>query len=133
MEEAGCTISDIEPIADYLSSPGATSETVALYCGRTESKNLGGLYGLAEEGEDIRVHTFSFSAIVKMLERAEITNAMTLIALQWLDCIATEWHRNGWQRSEGRQYMKLSAITIYPIKSTKGDLTQERISSAKRS
>tara|TARA_B100001964_G_scaffold56090_1_gene63364 strand:- start:358 stop:1110 length:753 start_codon:yes stop_codon:yes gene_type:complete len=95
MEEAGCTISDIEPIADYLSSPGATSETVALYCGRTESKNLGGLYGLAEEGEDIRVHTFSFSAMVKMLERDEITNAMTLIALQWLvlhrDRVASKW------------------------------------------
>lgn len=99
MEEAGCTIEEIEPIAHYLSSPGATSETVALFCGRTDSKNLGGIHGLAEEGEDIRVHTFPFPRIVEMVSSGQITNGMTLIALQWLllhhDKVASKWKRGG--------------------------------------
>ena len=54
LEEAGCVITDLVPIATFLTSPGATTETVHLFCGRVASDGVGGLHGLGTEGEDIR-------------------------------------------------------------------------------
>ena len=56
-EETGLLIHDLTPVHTYLTSPGCTSETVQLYCGIVDSRDAGGLFGLAEEGEYIRVFT----------------------------------------------------------------------------
>ena len=42
LEEAGCVIADLLPIATFLTSPGATTETVRLFCGRVDSEGVGG-------------------------------------------------------------------------------------------
>ena len=85
MEEAGCAIHDLLPIvAPFLSSPGACTETVSLYCARVDSTGLGGIHGLDEEGEDIRVTTFSIDEAIALLDQGRIVNAKTIIALQWL-------------------------------------------------
>ena len=55
IEEANCYIQDIVHICDYFVSPGGTSERISLFCGKVDAIGVGGLYGLAEEAEDIRV------------------------------------------------------------------------------
>jgi len=94
-EEAGCAITALIPIARYLSSPGAISEVVNLYCGRTDSRGLGGVHGLEEEGEDIKVHVMPVEEALSMLDAGRIVNGKTIIALQWLalhyDRVKAEW------------------------------------------
>ncbi|MEM7225523.1 MAG: NUDIX domain-containing protein [Pseudomonadota bacterium] len=84
MEEAGCEVTALEPIGRYLMSPGGCSETIALYCGRVEASGAGGLYGLTEEGEDIRAVALPWSEVETRLNAGEILSAHTVICLQWL-------------------------------------------------
>ena len=97
-EEAGCDITALEPIARYFSTPGACSERVHLFCGRVDATGLGGVHGLAEEGEDIRATIWPVADALAMLETGQICNSMTLIALQWLAghhaALAAKWLRD---------------------------------------
>ena len=54
-EEAGCAIGDLHPIGSFLATPGGSSETLTLFCGRVDASEAGGIHGLDHEGEDIRV------------------------------------------------------------------------------
>ncbi len=83
IEEAGAAISAMIPIYRYLVSPGVASEAVQLYCGRVESRGLGGIHGLAEEHEDIRVEVLPWAEAQARLTSGKITNALAIIALQW--------------------------------------------------
>ena len=84
-EEAGLLITDlVQIVPPYLSSPGACSETVALFCGRVDASSAHGLHGLADEGEDIKVSTWTFDEALQLLDEGRIVNAKTIIALQWL-------------------------------------------------
>lgn len=84
VEESGITVEEVVPIVRYLSSPGGSSETVELFCARVDSSGVGGIHGLAEEGEDIRVVVLPFADLERKVFGGEIGNAMTLIAAQWL-------------------------------------------------
>lgn len=84
VEEAGCQVTELAFICDYLVSPGGTSERISLYCGRVDSEGVGGLHGLAEESEDILVRTVAFDEAWRWLQRGEINSASAIIALQWL-------------------------------------------------
>jgi len=84
LEESGCVISELLTIAEYFSSPGGSSEFFHLYCGRVNSDGAGGIYGLENEGEDIRAHVFSVDDAMALMASGKINNAHTLIALQWL-------------------------------------------------
>jgi ADP-ribose pyrophosphatase len=44
----------------------------------------GGIYGLPEEGEDIRVHILPASDVFAELLNGAFNNAAALICLQWL-------------------------------------------------
>ncbi|MGH6960422.1 MAG: NUDIX domain-containing protein [Dongiaceae bacterium] len=94
-EEAGCEIRDLVPIAHYLVSPGGASESVRLYCGRVDSRGLGGIHGLPDEHEDIRVDVVPFGEAREQLLAGKIGNAVTIIALQWLllnrDALRQRW------------------------------------------
>ena len=83
-EEAGVAIGTLLPIYRYMVSPGGASESVQVYCGRVDSRGLGGIHGLPEENEDIRVEVHSFDRAMAALDAGKITNAVTIIALQWL-------------------------------------------------
>ncbi len=85
-EEANCEITDLFPIMRFFTSPGASTESVALFCGRVDSTDAGGVHGLEEEGEDIRVMVVSVSEALSLLHEGKIVNAKTIIALQWLAC-----------------------------------------------
>jgi ADP-ribose pyrophosphatase len=83
-EEAGASVDALIPICRYLVSPGGASESVALYCGRVDSRTLGGIHGLPEENEDIRVEVRPFAQAMVELNAGRVTNAVSIIALQWL-------------------------------------------------
>ena len=83
-EEAGLEIQALMPMCRYLVSPGGSSESVRLYCGRVDSRGAGGIHGLAEEHEDIRVDRLPYGDAMRLLEEGRVTNSVSLIALQWL-------------------------------------------------
>ena len=83
-EEAGLEIQALMPMCRYLVSPGGSSESVLLYCGRVDSRSAGGIHGLAEEHEDIRVDRLPYGEAMRLLEEGRVTNSVSLIALQWL-------------------------------------------------
>ena len=83
-EEAALEIGALEPIARYLSSPGASSESVTLFCGCTDARAAAGVHGLREENEDIAIRTFATSDVPSLLTNPSAANALTIVALQWL-------------------------------------------------
>ncbi len=83
-EEAGIEVGDLIPIHDLILSPGAMSETCALFLGRVDATNAGGVFGLESEGENILVKVVPFTEARAMLDRGEIDNAAAVVALQWL-------------------------------------------------
>lgn len=83
-EEAGLTITELWPMLSYLSSPGGTTERIQLYLGRLTQPVQQGIFGLAEEHEDIKVHLVSLADAIQLLAEQKIDNAATVIALQWL-------------------------------------------------
>ncbi|MDJ0938103.1 MAG: NUDIX domain-containing protein [Kiloniellales bacterium] len=95
LEEAGLTLLELAPIADFLVSQGAVSETVRLFCGRVDATGAGGIHGLAHEGEDIKVVVVPFAELTALLAENKVTNATGLIALQWLllnrDALRARW------------------------------------------
>jgi ADP-ribose pyrophosphatase len=84
MEETGCSARDLMPVYDYLVSPGCSSETVKLFCGRVDATKAGGIFGLADEGEDIRVRAVPVDEALKELDRGTINTSLGIIGLQWL-------------------------------------------------
>jgi ADP-ribose pyrophosphatase len=97
-EEAGIELLALEPIGNFYSSPGGSSENTQLYCGCVNSKGVEGIYGLAEEGEDILVQCVSYSDAVNLLTSGALNNASSLISMQWLmlhhDEIQKKWQNN---------------------------------------
>ena len=90
MEEAGCVVEELEPIASFYSSPGGTSEFIHLFVGRTVAPSDGSFGGLASEQEDIRVHVLDSTRAIGLLYANKIRDSQTLIALQWFAMHRTE-------------------------------------------
>jgi ADP-ribose pyrophosphatase len=84
MEEAGCTISNLKLLYDYGVSVGGSSEKIKLFYGEVDASNIGGIYGLANEGEDILVKAYDFQEAMQLLKNGAINTATAIIALQWL-------------------------------------------------
>ena len=95
MEEAGCTVTDLVPLHRYYSSPGSSNEQIQIFFARTDSSGLGGIHGIDEEGEDIRVHVVSSDTAFEWLDQGRIDSALPIIALQWFrlnrDRIRDQW------------------------------------------
>lgn len=85
LEEAGCEIGELIELHRYYPSPGACDEEVTLLCGLIDSRGLGGVHGLDEEHEDIRVHVVPFGRAMELLREGRLDNAMCLIGLHWLN------------------------------------------------
>jgi len=95
VEEAGCNILALEPMASFYPSAGSCSECVHMFCGRVDSEGLGGIHGLDHEDEDIRVWVESTDRALERLANDELDNAITVVALQWLalnrDRLRAQW------------------------------------------
>ena len=84
VEEAGVEVTDLMPVHVMLASPGGTSETCALFCGRADLSKAGGIHGLPEENEETRVLVMPAADAFKLMEDGKVANATALVALQWL-------------------------------------------------
>lgn len=86
MEEAGLWLSrqPLERIASYLPSPGGSSEVITVFAACVDASGAGGRHGRAEEHEDISVEVISADDAIALLDRGEIEDGPTLVALQWL-------------------------------------------------
>lgn len=84
-EETGLALKgELIPIQRYLSSSGGSDESVVLFCARVDSTSAGGLHGLPEEHEDIRVVVKTLAEIEALIDAGAIESGHTLIALYWL-------------------------------------------------
>lgn len=83
-EEAGCRASELIRIGEFYTSPGGCSEKITLFCGLIDSEGAGGIFGLAEEHEDIRAEVVDLDEALTWIETGIIDSAIPIIALQWL-------------------------------------------------
>jgi len=85
-EEANLEVApeNVFHIMNYLSSPGGTTEQLHLYGAIIDSDGVGGVHGLAEESEDIKIHVMKREQAMELLAQGKINNGVTIIALQWL-------------------------------------------------
>ncbi|GHO46198.1 NUDIX domain-containing protein [Ktedonospora formicarum] len=84
-EEVGYEAQNLTSVATFYTSPGGCSERIWLYYAEVsvaDRINNGG--GLASEHEDIEQVELSLPELWQTIERGEIMDAKTLIALQWL-------------------------------------------------
>src|SRR5690606_25139763 len=81
-EEAGLVFGALWPMTKYFPSPGGSNEFVHLYLGRCQTTGAGGLHGLEEEAEDIRVTVWAFEDALQAVRDGRIANAASIIALQ---------------------------------------------------
>ena len=98
VEEAGCHIRRLELISHYHVSPGAINEPCSLYCGLTDSDGLGGIHGLDDENEDIRVLVVDAEQAFAWVREGRVRSAPAMIALLWLELnqqrIIGEWQQS---------------------------------------
>jgi ADP-ribose pyrophosphatase len=84
VEEAGCVIRELRTILPILTTPGGSSESVVLFYGLVDAPPCGGgLHGLDEEHEDIRVITASPDEVWRWMDEGRIVNGPALVGLQW--------------------------------------------------
>lgn len=84
LEEAGVQLSRLEQVMTFLLSPGGSNEKFTLFVGQADLRQAGGLFGLPEEGEDIKVTVVSASQFINLLAQNNVLwNAPLLIAGQW--------------------------------------------------
>lgn len=84
-EEAGLEVKKLIPIYSYWSSPGATSEYVSMFCALVDASRAGGIHGVKDENEDIKVHVMDAASAFAAVKNGKIRNASTIIGLQWLE------------------------------------------------
>jgi ADP-ribose pyrophosphatase len=97
MEEAGCTLKRLVRAQAFLPSPGGTSERIVAFCGEADLEGLGGIHGLASEGEDIRVEVVDADAAIALLDSGSIEAGPAVVILQWFarhrERLRAEWLR----------------------------------------
>jgi ADP-ribose pyrophosphatase len=95
LEETGLQITELRPILSYYASPGGLTEHIDLFCGRVSAAIAGGVHGLADEAEDIRVVAAGFEEAMAKLDSGLIVVSPAVIALQWLalnrNRLRTDW------------------------------------------
>lgn len=84
VEESGVEVEELEYICRYLPSPGACNEVMHIYCACADLSRTGGIYGLDEEHEDIKVHVLPAEEVFAHLYEGRFNNAAVLLCLQWL-------------------------------------------------
>jgi len=85
IEEADCSIQELELITRFHVSPGAVNELCTLYCGLVDSEGAGGVHGLADENEDIRVLVVDAEEAFAWVRDGRIRSSPSVIALMWLE------------------------------------------------
>ena len=86
LEETGFKLKKVELLAHYFIGPGGSSDQVTLYLGEVENpQQPPGVHGLMEEGEEIQAQWVPLGEALQLVDRGQINDAKTLIALLLLD------------------------------------------------
>jgi len=85
VEEAGLTLGALLPVAQYYPSPGIMTEYLYSYVGVADLPDgIAGVFGQAEEAEDIRGHLISFERMMDLVASGEIANSPLILTALWL-------------------------------------------------
>ncbi|MEM7119857.1 MAG: NUDIX domain-containing protein [Pseudomonadota bacterium] len=84
VEEAGLELKRLKTITRFLPSPGAVTEAIDVFLGEVDAAGAGGIHGLDDEGEDIRVHVMVADDAIAMADDGRLIASHTVIALLWL-------------------------------------------------
>ncbi|PWR18648.1 NUDIX domain-containing protein [Zavarzinia aquatilis] len=84
VEEAGLAVTDMVRAAIGYPSPGCLKELATIFVGRCDLSRSGGLHGLADEHEDIKVHVVTVDEALAMAADGRLRNMPALVALYWL-------------------------------------------------
>lgn len=85
VEEAGLVLGALEKVAEYYPTPGAVTEYLYSYVAMADLPDgVAGVFGAAEEAEDIKGHLLSFDRLVEVMAAGEIGNAPLLLTVLWL-------------------------------------------------
>lgn len=96
-EETGATVTKIEKIGRYYTSPGGLTEELHLYCGLCDPIEDNQIKGFVEEGEEILTKWIPVSDIPALIEQGEFLHGMTVLAFYWFeknyDRLKKEWSK----------------------------------------
>lgn len=85
VEEARLQLGDLLKVAEYYPTAGAVAEYLYSYVALCDLPDgVAGVFGAAEEAEDIRGLVLSFDALLAALAEGEITNAPLILSVLWL-------------------------------------------------
>lgn len=85
VEEAGLTLGDLLPVANYYPSPGALTEYLYTYVAIADLPDeAAGLGGLEIEAEDIMAHVISFDRLMDAITSGEANNGPLILTALWL-------------------------------------------------
>lgn len=83
VEEAGVAISELEKVFEFMPSAGGSDERFTLFVAPANLSRAGGVHGVVEEGENIRVTVVSLNQALQWLAQGRINNAPCMLAVQW--------------------------------------------------
>lgn len=94
-EETGLEVGRLAPAHIYHSTPGGTTERVHTFVAEVAAPARGGVFGLAQEHEDIRTHVLTAAEAFAWVDEGRIIAANGLIPILWLrvhrDRLRREW------------------------------------------
>ena len=83
LEETGCKVKNLRSIQGYFPAPGSSESFYHLFLAEVIAPDKEVIRGLENENEDILVKSYTFEQVREKMEKNEILNGLTLIALQW--------------------------------------------------
>ena len=84
-EETGYQVKELTHLTSYFSNGAITNELIHLYyckVNNEDKKGQGG--GIEEEKEDLNVVEIPYQKLIDSIQKGEIKDAKTIIAIQWL-------------------------------------------------
>jgi ADP-ribose pyrophosphatase len=84
MEEAGLRLTELRHVTSFLPSCGAVTEELHVYVAPVDAASAGGVHGLQDEHEDMKVHVLPFTQVLAMTEAGRIVAGNTIVAVYWL-------------------------------------------------
>ena len=84
LEESGCQVNELQHLFSFYPSAGACDELFHLYSAKVILPKEGGIFGMPDEGENIKLHLIDYSDLSTLLTAGRLKNAPVIMALQWL-------------------------------------------------
>ena len=98
LEETGCEVLDLISVGSFFTSPGCIDELAHVFVGRIDKADTTCVFGVEEEGEEIRTHLLPADKVFEMLDAGLIRNGASALGLHWFarhkDRVRAQWLAN---------------------------------------